>query len=93
MSNFNQFGERVTPLVNLCEVIQDSELLKILPDHCLGLALFQRSRRVDVFATPGRPFALACEQKGYNLRRQQRRLLKESGYIGSKRGKIFSSAN
>lgn len=73
MSNFNEFRERVTPLANLCEVIQDSiELRQILPVHCLGLSLSRRSRRVDVFAIPGRPFALACEQKGYdNLRRQQ----------------------
>lgn len=73
MSNFNEFRERVTPLANLCEVIRDSvELLQILPVHCLGLSLSQHSRRADVFAIPGRPCALACEQEGYdNLRRQQ----------------------
>jgi hypothetical protein len=73
MSNFNELRERVTPLANLCEAIRDSvELMQILPVHCLGLVLSRRSRRADVFAIPGRPFALACEQEGYdNLRRQQ----------------------
>jgi len=61
VSDFNEFRERIAPLVggSLGEVIEeDSKFLRVLPGLHLGHCLSLRSQRVALIAFPVRPFAL-----------------------------------